>query len=322
MIMSRAKHLHIMYIVIFVVMLIPIYFAVPINDSGLWVFWLCGSIVMCVGLVAMIRRFDILLSLCVLLLCADVIAAHIVYMLFGVCSVYKMVCRIISAVVMATFYFLGFMRKFDTTVDGKQCLLYAIAAVVVLIFGKMANLYYGHRYDEEVATVGNFNVYMLLAEFAATSFILSCDKPFAKFYAVGAIGFTCIMAIVNLSVHAHYHINMIDNNIRVVCAVIAKALVVVGITAAYCCYTLIGKQSDEYYLAPKICSVGTRPTNEQTDKPLRSENKHKPSKSRPIEKSEIDLKLERLESLRADGTLDEEEYKDEVIKLLGGKNNV
>ena len=329
-----------MYVAIFATMLMSIYFDVPLNSFGSWIFWLCGAIVACVGLVAMLiyrkQWAHIMLSICAGLLCGETIAAHIVYLSFGVINTSVATYRIILTIGFAVLYYAGYMRKYETAIDGKRCALYAAAVLALLVFGRFGNVYYDSDYQSSIVDgytiLSNFNVYMLLAELAAASFIVVCDKSFSKYYAVGVVGFAGVMAFINLATHSDLQ-NEDVSTAMVAFAFISKIIPVVGITAVYCCYTLIGKLSDEYYPAAKIRSVGTRSATEQAAKPprqateqtatpVRSATEYNPSKSRPIEKSEIDFKLERLESLKADGTLDDEEYKNEVIKLLGGKNNV
>lgn len=318
--MSRTKHLHIMYVAILATMLMSVYFYVPINRWSGWIYWLVGSIAACVGFVAMLlhrRQWShIMLSICAGLLCVEVIAVVFIYGLYDggydgrygglFIGLQEAVCRIVLAVGLATFYYLGYMRKFDTEIDVKRCVLYVIVAAAVLVIGRMRNgltRVSDGEYDSVygVSFVSSFNVYMLLAELAAASFIVVCDRSFSKYYAVGVVGFACVMAIVNLATSSAFYAFEYDyyskryeesDGFMFAFAFISKIIPVVGITAVYCCYTLIGKLSGNGVAA---------------------------GKTRSTEKSEIDLKLERLESLKADGTLDDEEYKNEVIKLLGGK---
>lgn len=295
--MSRTKHLHIMYLVVLATMLTSVFTKAVIDYGEGWIYWLGGSVVACVGIVAMLlhrkKWAHIMLSICAGLLCGEALAVYIVYgFIYGfIMSTRQVVCGIIYAVGIASFYFVGYLRKTETAVDVKLCASYAIAVAVMLVVGRLmisgyAFLhynYFGNIDHYSGAIQSPFDIFTLLAELAAVSFIVVCDKPFAKYYAVGAFAFAGIMYIVNL-------ISNWFQSYRNTFAYIALILLIVTMIATFCCHTLIKKPTDAQ--------------TKQTQAPI---------------KSETDLELERLEELKNNGILDDEEYKNEVIKLIGGK---
>lgn len=296
--MSRTKHLHIMYLVVLATMLTSVFTNAVIYYGEGWIYWLGGSVAACVGIVAMLlyrkKWAHIMLSVCAGLLCGDALAVYIVYGFIynGFIGTLYAVCGIISAVGIASFYFVGYIRKTETAVDVKLCASYAIAVAVMLAVGRLmfsgyAFPHYNYYWDNisfySGAIQRPLEIFTLLAELAAVSFIVVCDKPFAKYYAVVAVAFAGIMYIVN-------HISNGFQSYETTFAYIALRLPIVATAVAFGCHTLIKK-----------------PTDAQTKQA-----------QTPI-KSETDLELERLEELKNKGILDDEEYKNEVIKLIGGK---